>query len=489
PLSGTGQTQGGLLRFVVPSRNLLDGTTNNPDAIVLFGYTGLPLKALQFDVIIGKSNGKLILRSVERGAAVTTPEFNFSYEIYPGPTLPDGSSTDRVKVVIVGNGTNAILPNPGDQEIMKFAYDIVDITGTSTTTTNGLENVFGATSASPTVIDAIIGTGADELLTIYNGVIGWGLLGDVNLDDRVNILDILLMIDHILGRTTLTGLAFTQGDIAPWAVNDPAPVPDGVINVLDLSVLQNIVLTGFYPSGTPVYKGIANQFDVVSNGLDKITPGMNVKLTFYLNESKGITVVLESIKKVKGVQIELEGLSTFIPYGTQISSVFNNALYYQANDFLRTLTFDGQALAFDAGEYMIAKILYNLKNADQIGIANIIVADEDINAMSKVEVEIRYDEYTTVPLDYMLSQNFPNPFNPTTSVQFSVPVDGFVTIKVYDMLGQAVTDLYSGNAQAGSYTLNWDGKDNSGNAVSSGSYIYKMTAGDFVQSKKMTLLK
>ena len=109
--------------------------------------------------------------------------------------------------------------------------------------------------------------------------------------------------------------------------------------------------------------------------------------------------------------------------------------------------------------------------------------------MQKVEVEIRYEGEPGIPLDYSLSQNFPNPFNPNTSVQFSVPVDGFVTIKVYDMLGQAVADLYSGSAQAGTYTLNWNGKDNSGSVVSSGSYIYKMTAGEFVQSKKMTFLK
>jgi flagellar hook assembly protein FlgD len=74
-------------------------------------------------------------------------------------------------------------------------------------------------------------------------------------------------------------------------------------------------------------------------------------------------------------------------------------------------------------------------------------------------------------------------------VQFSVPTDGLVTLKVYDMIGQEVTTLFSGNAQRGIYTLNWNGKDNSGNFVSSGSYIYRMTAGDFTQSKKMLFLK
>ena len=485
PLSGFGQTQGGLLRFEQASQNLLDGTTNNPDAIVLEGYTGQPLKALQFDLVVGKASGRLILRSVSRGAAVTTPEFNFSYEIYPGATLPDGSSTDRVKVVIVGNGTNALLPNPGVQEIMKFNFDIVDITGPNATTTNGLENVLGATETP--VIDANISTGSDEDINIFNGTT-MGLLGDVNLDDQVNILDILLMIDHILGRTTLSGLAFTQGDIAPWGVGDPLPIPDGVINVLDLSVLQNIVLTGVYPSGTPVYKAMSNPFEVVSNGLNKLTPGMDAKLTFYLT-ANGIAVEIESDKKVKGVQMELNDLRSIIPQGSEMNSIFDQALYYQNNEFLRMLSYDGAAIPIEPGQFLLANIPFNLYDPQSIVVENIIVADENNNAMPKVEIEIRYDGAPGVPLDYLLSQNFPNPFNPSTSVQFSIPVEGFVNIKVYDMLGQEVADLFSGNAQAGTYTLNWNGKDNSGNNVSSGSYIYKMTAGDFVQSKKMTFLK
>jgi hypothetical protein len=486
PMTGTGQTQGGLLRFVNASQDLFDGSTDNPDAVVLQDYTGQPMKALQFDIVVGKSNGRLILRSVERGAAIPTPQFNFSYEIYPGPTLPDGSSKDRIKIVIVGNGTNSIMPATGTQEIVKFAYDIVDITGPSATTTNGLENVLGAT-ATP-VINANISTGADENIIIHNGTAN-GLLGDVNLDDQVNILDILLMIDHILGRTTLSGLAFTQGDIAPWTVGQPLPIPDGVINVLDLSVLQNIVLTDFYPNGQQVLKAVSNQFDISYNTFQKITPGMNAKLTFYLTEN-GMTVRIESIKKVKGVQIELDGMGSIIPSGTEMSSVFDQALYYQVNAFLRTLTYDPEALTIDAGEYMLAKIPFALNNPEGITISNIIVADENNSSMEKVEVEIRYEEAPTgLPLDYMLSQNFPNPFNPSTLVQFQVPKEGLVNIKVYDMLGQEVATLFSGNATAGTYTLNWNGLDLNGKAVASGNYIYKMTAGDFTQSKKMVLLK
>jgi len=300
------------------------------------------------------------------------------------------------------------------------------------------------------------------------------------------LLDILTMIDYILGRITLTGQAFTNGDISPWIAPAPLPSPDGVINVLDLAVLQNIVLTGTYPSGTPANKALGNPF--VISELEKITPGMDAKLTFNFYKT-GITVGLESKVKVKGVQIELNGVNSTIPTNTLISSVFDQKAYYQLNDFVRTLTYDGQSLPIDAGEYLLAKIPFSIANPKEIEINKIIVADENNNALQKVEVEIKYDEVQVVPSNYSLSQNFPNPFNPNTSIQFSIPEDGFVTVKVYNLLGQVVADLHSGNAQAGTYNLNWDGKDNSGNFVSSGNYIYRITAGDFTQSKKMLFLK
>jgi hypothetical protein len=233
---------------------------------------------------------------------------------------------------------------------------------------------------------------------------------------------------------------------------------------------------------------MANPFEVVSNGLNKLSPGMDAKLTFYLT-GNGIAVEIESDKKVKGVQMELNDLRSLIPTNSSMSSIFDQALYYQNNEFLRMLSYDGAAETIEPGIFVLASLPFNLYDPQSIKVENIIVADENNRAMPKVEIEIRYSGEPGLPLDYALSQNFPNPFNPTTSVQFTVPKEGLVTIKVYDMLGQAVVDLYSGNAQAGTYTLNWNGKDNSGNAVSSGSYIYKMTAGDFVQSKKMTFLK
>jgi len=93
------------------------------------------------------------------------------------------------------------------------------------------------------------------------------------------------------------------------------------------------------------------------------------------------------------------------------------------------------------------------------------------------------------PADYKLSQNFPNPFNPTTQISFDIPLAKDVTLKIYDMLGHEVRTLISEHKQAGAYTITWDGNNKTGKAVSAGNYIYELKAGHVVKSKVMTLIK
>ncbi len=93
------------------------------------------------------------------------------------------------------------------------------------------------------------------------------------------------------------------------------------------------------------------------------------------------------------------------------------------------------------------------------------------------------------PDNYKLSQNFPNPFNPTTQISFELPLDKDVSLKIFDMLGHEVATLVNEHKQAGSYTITWDGKNSAGMSVSTGNYIYRLKAGHVVKSMTMTLVK
>jgi len=98
--------------------------------------------------------------------------------------------------------------------------------------------------------------------------------------------------------------------------------------------------------------------------------------------------------------------------------------------------------------------------------------------------DVGVDENTPVPTEYLLSQNYQNPFNSSSVIKYSIPKLSQVTLKIINTLGEEIETLVKEEKPIGTYELNW-------NAVSlpSGVYFYRLQAGDFVQTKKMILLK
>ena len=96
---------------------------------------------------------------------------------------------------------------------------------------------------------------------------------------------------------------------------------------------------------------------------------------------------------------------------------------------------------------------------------------------------------SSLPLDYSLEQNFPNPFNPSTVIKYSIPNLTNVTISIFNSLGQRVNTLVNKKQGVGNYKVNWNGTDQSGNNVSTGVYFYQINAGEFIQTRKMLLIK
>ena len=88
------------------------------------------------------------------------------------------------------------------------------------------------------------------------------------------------------------------------------------------------------------------------------------------------------------------------------------------------------------------------------------------------------------PVSYSLKQNFPNPFNPETKIEFEIPQKDFVQLIIYDVLGREVAMLMNKELKAGSYNVVWNAEKNG-----SGVYFYKIKAGDFTDIKRMLLVK
>jgi hypothetical protein len=123
---------------------------------------------------------------------------------------------------------------------------------------------------------------------------------------------------------------------------------------------------------------------------------------------------------------------------------------------------------------LTGKTLYRIKQVDKSG-------------------QVKYYDSLTVsldtPVEFRLMQNYPNPFNPSTAINFQLPATSQVTLKVYNIIGREITTLINEERPAGSNIVYWNGRDNNGSAVSSGIYFYKLTAGKYVETRKMNLLK
>jgi len=98
-----------------------------------------------------------------------------------------------------------------------------------------------------------------------------------------------------------------------------------------------------------------------------------------------------------------------------------------------------------------------------------------------------YDPF--VPGVFKLQQNYPNPFNPNTNIEFSLERAGNVTLEVYNVIGQRIRILMDRYCTAGAYTVEWDGKSESGQAVASGIYFYRLTSDEYSRTRKMMLMK
>jgi len=94
-----------------------------------------------------------------------------------------------------------------------------------------------------------------------------------------------------------------------------------------------------------------------------------------------------------------------------------------------------------------------------------------------------------IPKEFALYDNYPNPFNPTTQIAVDLPEAAATEITVWNIMGQRVATLYAGDLNAGHHTLNFNGRDNNGNQLTSGMYLYRVTAGKYNATKKMTLMK
>ena len=205
-----------------------------------------------------------------------------------------------------------------------------------------------------------------------------------------------------------------------------------------------------------------------------------------------ILILNEDIRAVTGQQSFVKDVPVNLVYVADLSmkpEVSENIVEYYS---MAHAGFIGQNVYLFCASFGLGTVVRGQINTDALKTTMKLEADQEIMLMQSIgypaessQINMKYND----PDNYSLSQNYPNPFNPSTTLKYALKEDRYVKLNIYNMLGQRVKTLVNVFQSAGYKQVIWNGTNENGVKVPSGLYIYRIEAGDFVDTKKMLLLK
>jgi hypothetical protein len=317
---------------------------------------------------------------------------------------------------------------------------------------------FADASLSPITFTITASSGTPVLTATTTTVVtvSFGVaLGDINGDGKITAADATPILQYVVGLITLTPLQLHSADVNG----------DGKVGALDAAWILYYSINGTWPSA----KAIATEGNVQFGKF--VADNEVMRLPISLLNTKGVRSFYAEVNL--GSNVVFKSVKASLPDGWQIASNVENGKLMIAMAGINTLI-DGN----------LAVIELSLKNKESVvSIQGSVKMNDELNATMQ-SVELR-----EIPTNFSLSQNYPNPFNPTTNINYAIPQDATVNLMVYNALGQSVKTIVNLQQKAGYYTARWDGTNESGSKVSSGMYIYRITAGNYTHSIKMNLIK
>ncbi len=141
----------------------------------------------------------------------------------------------------------------------------------------------------------------------------------------------------------------------------------------------------------------------------------------------------------------------------------------------------------EEGEYYL-RLVTSVSGSAQYSVSNIISDNFNLNKFQYSVISYKGND---IPEIYSLEQNYPNPFNPSTIIRYQLPQDGFVTLKIYDILGREVATLVNEEKAKGRYEVNFNASNLPAGrqGLASGVYLYRIKVNDYVAVKKMLMIK
>jgi len=209
------------------------------------------------------------------------------------------------------------------------------------------------------------------------------------------------------------------------------------------------------------------------------------KLVFSNNKGYSTTLLIgQSMNNMNPLSYSLPPVPPFGAFDVRFAgdlkySENGGEILIQNIHYPLTIHYDGISLIQDGAEW----ILSNTESGQEFPICESMAVIH--NPVSKLSLR----KQTVLPYGFTLHQNFPNPFNPITTLNYDLPEDALVNLSIYDMIGREIAQLVDTNQEAGFKSVQWDATDSMGRPVSAGVYLYQIKAGAFIQIKKMVLLK
>ena len=292
-------------------------------------------------------------------------------------------------------------------------------------------------------------------------------VGDANFDSETTIADVLALVDFILQETTPSDAAFNNTDVNM----------DGELNIADVVIIVDIIsgtATGRLSSG--------GSFAHVELSTDHQFSELLVNLDY-----SGI---------LKGIQFDLKYNPNLVTIGSPALSLMQENViitYRKISDgHMKVIVADLSGETVESNQQDLVKIPYSFKGeiteVSGISLTDIYVSGPkgkiaDVSSRS-VSAEVKL-----VPGVFALHQNYPNPFNPKTEIRFDLPEEAVVDISIYNLMGQKVKTLANREVSPGYHVMQWNGKNDRGEMVSTGMYFYTLNTKKFHAMRKMLFLK
>ena len=269
--------------------------------------------------------------------------------------------------------------------------------------------------------------------------------GDVNEDEMLNIQDLITMVNHILDSSPLMDCALEAADMNT----------DGTVNIQDLISLVNAILGSARSAelnGTAKIEYLTSGEDMIIQIKSDIDiAGLQISA---INDSQ-LDIEIKDNSHINQESNFVGGMNRYLAY-----SIFNQPFDSRMTEIL---VHSGASLEMDDFQLTVADI-----NGDPLNLSH--------SQMGKT--------YQTGPHRFELAELYPNPFNPSTQISFSLPMDDFVKLTAYDVRGNVVDAIFEGAQGVGQHSYTWNAS-----SLPSGVYYIRLQAGELVTSQKALLIK